>query len=340
MMNMSSVKDQWSNLRARGPDPTLSRYTLTFQSGIEGIRSFLAMRWPDAMPAVVLEAPTEAFPRTGLNFRTKAFVATVGRFRGLPDPNRGLVLDLIDPGSSDHFEILASSVLAAVSASSNPAEALSLVVSCLAKWRRFFERGGGLLSEDEQRGLLGELVVLGRLARKRTPAEALAGWAAPGGAVRDFELPDVSIEVKTYQAATGASLRINDPAQLDEAAGRPLFLAAVRMAEAEVGLTLPETVSRMRGVFSSDVVSLEAFDDALSRCGFLMEHAPLYDIKVIAGPLTLHAVEDGFPRIRPQDVMPGVDRVQFSVPLGALTPFMRAPEGILGAALAGIEGER
>lgn len=337
---MTDLKGQWEELRARGPDTTKSRYTLAFQSGTTSIRFFLAIRWPEGTPSVVLEAPASAFPRTGLNFRTRAFVAAAGRFEGLPESNRGLVLDLVDPESNDQFAFLATSLLTTIASATSPTEALSLIASCLARWRRFFERGGGLLSADEARGLYGELIVLGRLARKRSPSEALAGWAAPGGAVRDFELPDLTIEVKTYQSATGASLRINDPAQLDEAPGRPLYLAAVRMAESDEGVTLPEAVMAVRGLFCSDAVAAEGFDEALAKCGFLREHAALYTTKLVAGPLTLHAVESGFPRIRPEDVMPGVERVQFSVPLGAMTPFRREPDAVVGSALAGVEGER
>lgn len=337
---MSDPRAHWESLKALGPEQRAgSRYTTTFIGEANGVRRFLAMRWPEALPSMFLEAPADAFPRSGLSFRTKTFAVLAEHFDGLPARSRGLALDLVDPSFVDLFALLSTSLMSVVEAAPSAREAINAAAACLARWRRFVERGGGLLGPEEQTGLIGELVVLGRIARTRTPQEALAGWSAPSGSVRDFEFADVAIEVKAYQAASGASLRINDPAQLDEDPGRPLYLAAVRLAEGESGLSLPEAIERVRQFFVTDADALRGFDDSLIRCGYIVEHAPMYQSKHVVGPLSLHAVKSGFPRIRPAEIMPGVDHVQFSIPIGAVAPFECDATVVLGPALSGVEKE-
>jgi hypothetical protein len=186
---------------------------------------------------------------------------------------------------------------------------------------------------------VGELVVLARCIGRLGPRGAVTGWTGPEDALRDFELPDASIEVKTYRSDSGAAVRINDPQQLDDEGVRPVFLAAVRLAKMEsVGQRLPEFVARIAQLIAHEVEAADLFDDRLAACGYLPVHATSYSDHFVAEKISLYRVRPGFPRVRAAEVPAGVVNVHFSIQLAALGEFEVAPESIIG--VSGPEGTR
>ena len=144
--------------------------------------------------------------------------------KGLPAGRWGSIIELKDRAFADLFEVLASDVLNAISRRGEQTT-LQSVLRCIERWRRFVERKGEPLSDEEVQGLIGELVVLCRCVQRFGADAALAAWTGPDRALRDFELPDTSVEVKTYQGDDAATVMMSSPDQLDVVAQRPVYLA-------------------------------------------------------------------------------------------------------------------
>ena len=168
-------------------------------------------------------------------------------------------------------------------------------------------------------GLIGELVVLCRASTSFGPHAAVQAWQGPTGSLRDFEFPDYAVEVKTYQAETGAAVRINDPQQLESAADRAAYLCVVRVARAESsGRCLPDFIAFAENALKTDAEAVDVFRDRLASIGYMPSQSQHYRDRYIAAAPVAYQVRDGFPRIKPEQVPPGCRDVHFSIILAGL----------------------
>ncbi len=101
-------------------------------------------------------------------------------------------------------------------------------------------RGIGRLSEAQESGLFGELLVLEHLIETLSPVSALASWKAIRHEEHDFGLGSGDIEVKTTLAEERHHW-VHGKGQLVATLGRPLWLLSVQLTDAGAsGRTLPE----------------------------------------------------------------------------------------------------
>lgn len=335
---MTSLRDCWSELIGQsGPAPSDIRLRLI--STNSDVRTFAAITAKDGLPALLLEFPEPARPRTFKTLITRAFQMAMPTLKGLPPGRWALLIELKDRIFADLFEVLASDVQSAVSNASGADASLQSVLRCIDRWRRFVERKGARLSDEEVQGLIGEIVVLCRCVRLFGVETALNAWTGPDRrAPRDFELPDVSVEVKTFQGDDAATVVISSPDQLDTVTERPVYLAAVRLTPSEAqGLVLGEFVARTVSIIGADTAAAGVFEEKLVAAGYLAAHAQLYVNRFIAGPVVMYTVQPGFPRIRSTDVPQGVLNVRFALSLPALSPFRTDAASVIGERVAEIE---
>jgi len=136
-------------------------------------------------------------------------------------------------------------------------------------------RGIGRLSDQEEVGLIGELLVLDRLVGSFGGAVAVGSWRGAISEEHDFGLPADDVEVKT---TTSEARRhwVGTATQLEPTVGRPLWLLSLQVTGAGVGgSSLSDLVSQVRSkLLDGPVRSL--FDERLSRVGWRDNHAKLY----------------------------------------------------------------
>src|SRR5262249_33258572 len=148
---------------------------------------------------------------------------------------------------------------------------------------------------------------------------------------KDFELPDTSVEVKTFQGDDRATVQISLLDQLDAVAQRPLYLVAVRLTPSDAqGATLSEFVAKTVAVVGANSVAAGMLEERLATAGYLPVHAALYLKRFVAGPVMTYEVTAGFPRIRSVDVPQGVLNVRFALSVPALSPFQTDPATVIG----------
>jgi hypothetical protein len=110
--------------------------------------------------------------------------------------------------------------------------------------------GRGMLSEEQEIGLFGELLVLRHLLRQLPALDALACWRGPAGEEHDFALPGADLEVKS----TTSELRshwIGDIRQLEPSPGRRLMLISIQLTGAGAdGASLAELIEEVCSLVS------------------------------------------------------------------------------------------
>lgn len=107
------------------------------------------------------------------------------------------------------------------------------VIIRLERWAYFFRGKKAKLTEEEQKGLIAELVCLQRVTLKMLePKAALRSWVGPQRAVHDFVFGQTSIEVKSNRGAGTPNITISSSSQLSVNDDEALFLYVVEVNQA------------------------------------------------------------------------------------------------------------
>ena len=262
-----------------------------------------------------------------------------------PDPSgiRILAIKLMDMGQQDIFHTLCLDIVEASRQARNEPEAVALSLNRAWRWHHLLRRGtGGLLTSEEQKGLMGELLVFEQiLLRNLSPLDAVECWRGPSGAPKDFEIGRVAIEVKARRAGATPHVAISSESQLDATSVDALFLCVVDIDEAPMdapeGVTIADVAGRLREeVISLDPGAADLFDARLVEAGMQPED-DYSSYKWIEGPQRIYRVNEKFPRISLGDLRSGVSNVRYSLSLSDCEAFA-TEEGDVAESLSSIGG--
>lgn len=244
------------------------------------------------------------------------------RFQTLPG-GPILYIRLKDSGQMELFETLCRDVMAAGELAETEAEALERAIGRTFRWH-YLLRGGKLevLSEEAQKGLIGEIEVLKLLIANLGPKPALTAWTGPSGAPKDFELKTDCIEVKARRGASQPFVKITNEHQLADVPDRRLWLAilAVDKVQQPHGKTLTEYVADVTNLLErTEPSAIMDWDLHLADVGYDVLHDYSAWRWIVSVP-DFHAISEGFPRIS-APVPLGVSAVSYALALSACTPF-------------------
>lgn len=316
-----SIRDAWTLLRGHDAGGGKSlRMRLINTVGDLSIYAAIAEGSKDL--GLVFDMPEAVRPTRFVNQSGKR--VSVVRLTG-PDIGAGRVAVLVslrDKECEDLFGLLCDHLLSKVRTHSDAKIAINAVVDEIDRWRRFMERHRRMLDTQAVIGLIGELAVLERLIARVGKVGAIAAWRSPQGSLRDFELPEATIEVKSFSTSAGGLVHINDPLQLEPDDGKSLLLACQEVVSADDGVErLPDHVRRVRTAIGSDAGLLGDFDRLLADSGYLPAHETEYREGFRLGELRAFQVSAGFPRLGPSAIPLGVKNVRFALAVASLVSF-------------------
>lgn len=155
----------------------------------------------------------------------------------------------------------------------------------------------GRLSEHQELGLFGELLVLNHLIDSIGEQRAVDSWRGPAREEHDFGLDEFDIEVKTT-LSEDRSHRISTLTQLQPSSARGLWLMSVQLTTRSVGgTTLAESIERTANRLSDPLLRTR-FADRLTGVGWDPEQAHLYVRRFARrGAVLVFRVTDDFPAI-------------------------------------------
>ena len=221
------------------------------------------------------------------------------------------------------FETLCRDVTAAGELAETEAEALDRAIGRTFRWH-YLLRGGKLevLSEEAQKGLIGEIEVLKLLIANLGPKPALTAWTGPSGAPKDFELKADCIEVKARRGASQPFVKITNEHQLADVPDRRLWLAvlAIDKVQQPHGKTLTDYVADVTDLLErTEPSAIMDWDLHLADVGYDLLHDYSTWRWIVSAP-EFHVVAEKFPRIS-APVPLGVSAVSYALALSACTPF-------------------
>ncbi len=251
------------------------------------------------------------------------------RFQTLPG-GPILYIRLKDNAQLELFETLCLDVMAAGELAVAEAEALERAIGRTFRWH-YLLRGGRLevLSEEAQKGLIGEIEVLKLLIEAIGAKAALTSWTGPSGAPKDFELKTACIEVKARRGASQPFVTIANEYQLADVPSRCLWLAvlAVDKVQPPHGKTLTECIAELTELLEkTEPSAITDWDLHLADAGFDFLHDYTAWRWLVSKP-DFHVVTEGFPRIA-EPVPLGIASVSYALALTACTPYRAAWEEV------------
>lgn len=221
---------------------------------------------------------------------------------------------------TDLFEAMAQDLISLLADALHEDEqtVADAVLARIRAWQDFMSYPRtGILTEDEEIGLHGELVVLEQLVAALPDSAAVVDmWQGPLRGLHDFMLPVGALEVKATTSVTGFRAQIGSLEQLDLSIRSPVFLAAVRLAASNAGQTLPQRVAQLRTLLiMCGGQAGQNFSARLLRAGYVDAFADRYTRRLIASDLRWIEVSADFPLLTPASVPRGVVSARYVIDL-------------------------
>lgn len=238
-----------------------------------------------------------------------------------------LMIRLKDTEQREIFYRLCLDIIDATRSAQSESEAVERFLGRTWRWHRLL-RGGrsGKLSEEEQKGLIGELLLMQRHLFASIGIEAaVKSWRGPLNAPKDFEIGGICIEVKSRRAGATPYVAVSTQNQLDTDGIEFLFLHVTDITSARAddpkGFTVTE-ISReiYEEIRECSVPFSDVFEESLFATGFDWQQN-YSDQKWLAGSERLFRVAGDFPRITPKMCPSGVADVKYTVALAECKPF-------------------
>ena len=304
----------WTRLSEASPSPAgMQRVRLDTEASAD---IFACIFWPSRRPGLLVEGEGRHSPAGG-RIPTCRGVRMVHEISDGPQPRTVLRIVLEDESLSDIFAVMSADLVTATAAQKSTSHALRRCIDRLCMWQGLFERiPAEGMSEERQRGMLGEILVLETLLLPRLGRlPAIQAWTGPDPAHQDFIREGLAIEVKTSLAKRHAHIQIANEKQLDERPHEVLVLALLRLDEsAKRGESLPMAVERLRGLVKDDPAAAQALEHRLADGGYLDVHAPLYvRNRWQCSGRRYFRVEGDFPRLTEANLPAGVGDIRYSI---------------------------
>jgi hypothetical protein len=255
-----------------------------------------------------------------------------------------LTFTLTDAQLAEPFLQFCEDLVAATTEAENEDSAVRLTVQRAWRWHRLLDgASGSLLSEAEQKGLIGELRVLSMLLEELSPQDAVNSWRGPLGEPKDFHLANWAIEAKARQGTRRPHVTITSEDQLDTSAIEHLFLHVLEVfvVGEDSGATVTDFVLSTRFQLEElgGAEAIEEFDTRLSGLGFALSD-DYSQWRWATGETHVYEVARDFPAIARSELSQGLMNVRYQIDLSALAPFERSDNALRNVCRGASRDER
>ena len=197
------------------------------------------------------------------------------------------------------------------------------ILARVERWRTLLEDDQGGLTDNQLRGMIGEIITLLEVLNQFPPLAAISSWNGPLGAPQDFMLPDGKrIEVKAVRPDAD-SFRVNGIGQLDPGFDQ-MELHVIKLGSSDIGmdgtLTLPQLIKSVKERIDGEQIALNEFNSRLAAAGWY-DYPKHDEFAVKVADIRRFNVVDGFPRIIAPDIPSSVHDVSYLVELAGALAF-------------------
>ncbi|BCC57577.1 TPA: PD-(D/E)XK motif protein [Bacillus cereus] len=195
------------------------------------------------------------------------------------------------------------------------------IVKRLERWQKLLQRETlKIMSKEEQMGLFSELKILqDYLIPKYGYGIAIRSWVGALGDKQDFLLENLAIEVKSYRITAGHSVWISSKEQLNSEK-QPLYLFGCALNEVTSGETIADLVQSISEQVETEKL-LNEFIDKVEQYGYISEIQQESLSKLRLEKINGYEVEEEFPKISLNHVLPLIKNMKYSIDLSGCSQF-------------------
>lgn len=318
---MNEFESRWTSLSSEGhaagrfrvyPDHPLDFYV---QYSLAGLRE------------VVIEVLGENLPAFELpSFRNIDLVKLpiAGGIR--------IGMTLLDGALSRNFSVMCYDLAERSRAVRKVDAAAGIFLRALGSWAELFRKSANEgLTREQVVGLIGELLVLEALLDESGVSMdvLIRSWRGPDGDVRDIGINGARIEVKAQRSTASLRLRISSLAQLDDRGDR-VFVVLNRLSPSDAGRSLLEIIETLQGRLQVCPLSSLEFDRKIALSG-MSPDSSLVGERYVVDDRLVYAVTEGFPRLTPANVPPGIDVATYEIAGPPLEACRTTWDALIGA---------
>jgi len=232
------------------------------------------------------------------------------------DGKFNLSLSLISGNEKSVFVEMCRDLLTFAENAQDEAEALKYFWSRYNHWQNLFASvTHDLLSEERQRGLIGELLFLReQIINGRPLKEAIAGWLGPLKEHQDFSYGEMWYEIKTV-TEQAEKIRISSIEQLSlETLGE---LIVYRLAKTSNGFTLNSMVKDLSEMLNKNLAVAQKFEVLLFQTGYV-EREEYSEHNYRLAENIKFAVDKNFPRLTKKNLPVAIVEASYTLNLHKL----------------------
>ena len=207
---------------------------------------------------------------------------------------------------------------------SDEKEAYRLLTKRYKQWLDILKRHtDSVMSEKEQKGMLGELSFLAERLRL-FPDDVLAvvkGWYGPEGEPKDFYYGDAWFEIKTVTQGK-EEVRISSLEQLDSEDKGELVIYVLAQGDAggEKSLTLNQAVEAVIELLQGDSDAIMMLKDKLLKGGY-MPREEYNDMAFVIASVGRYEVCEDFPKLTKANTPNAVCGAEYGLLIASLEPW-------------------
>jgi hypothetical protein len=263
-------------------------------------------------PTLVLKTPTELTTQLNLHvIDIRSFAIIDGSYKS--------VIVLIDPDLLPLFISFCEDLCLFLSNCSYESLTRNLQ-NRVVRWQEMFKRGrSNILTENEIRGLFGELHVLERIIQNNNydTNTILSSWIGSEHSDQDFIFPELALEVKTLPH-NQTNIKISSENQLD-LSHKSLYLICLQLVHESSGHSLNDLEKRIIKSLSDERL-IEQFHYKLALRGYL-SILQYEEYRFNIHHISAYKVTHDFPAIRKSLLPHGISAVSYSINLDTLAQF-------------------
>ncbi|MFI5452589.1 PD-(D/E)XK motif protein [Pedobacter sp. UC225_61] len=276
----------------------------------------------DENRCLILKLPTNYLPDFQSSIRQNLSLY-------LYNETKWIVLSLLDDSFKDLFNDLILSIYNKIFELSEPDRYVSELLKTYYKWSEFFqENSGNLLSDQQVKGVFGELIVLKNLLESSLSNDIndiLNSWKGLYDTGHDFINENQTLEVKTKDL-NASTIKISSEYQLEPEIGKELELLVVNvLMEPLIGISLKDLFISIREYVIVHLADYTLLLKAISQKGLTIkkmedfDHLKFKPVNIIS----YNCMAEDFPKIIRSFIPTSINSVSYKVNLNDLQSFIK-----------------
>lgn len=239
----------------------------------------------------------------------------------LPHGRKSMILSLSDETCINQFCAFCNDIVESTQTIRDEhSKGYETICNLYFTWQKMFKTQVGLLSDNEVKGLIGELLFLrDEMIPIYGVSSSLSSWAGPDATKKDFSVGDNWFEIKSIDFGKN-TVKISSIQQLDcDIDGQLVIFQMEKMASEFHGVTLNNLVKSLMSSFTS-LTDKDMFVEKLKKVGYNYEVQ--YDSLVyVIRDISRYIVSEKFPKLVRGNIHPTINAATYELTVSELLEF-------------------